>query len=605
MSTKHHSRKRTFPLRVENRLSEAGGSAYAWYYYLLEQHLDPDGTMRRRSNWVTGALIAVGYLIIAISHLATGKALAVCAGLIMLVLLASAPIRGWFRGRDADTWFGEILPLSAPVSIWAAGILICTTHGFWAGLVTAVIGLALTMFTATWARQATMHLYLITATTLGALIPGVPGALIALVLGFFAGWVFAWWRHGKRTMGWAPAHMDPDQFDWTVPDPPTSMPYRLACEARAFEAEGRRQRKNRTRGQAEADIDVKKIGGAGERKTALKLLGLEKGSARIIHDVLVPGSDRGANLDHLVFTRGGGWALDSKQFGSKARPGRVYRDETGDIVHESAWGDRSMAGSLKTLAWAASAVGQTLNVPMRGVLVVHTAAVEPGLSVRVDRPAPGVSAMVVDIVSSDYVVAYLGHAQPVMSSHHVSAFGWKAHNELVSAGSFHRPRVVTPIGGGPGRATPSRPVPQEKPTETPAGFMGQAARSVMGAVTPSGTQNFPGENAMAFSARKVRERWGFISDSEPAAPDDVPVELRDVTAGTPLVNLGFTNDGQDIYSRNLVALSAPCQGTDGPFVWACAPEQWEVHQSTGRPVYAVTYKVDDVAVRHVSGEGTV
>ena len=108
---------------------------------------------------------------------------------------------------------------------------------------------------------------------------------------------------------------------------------------------------------------------------------------------------------------------------------------------------------------------------------------------------------------------------------------------------------------------------------------------------------YPGEGPSDFVQRRVDERWEQVEVSEPAAPDDVPPEMRDVQRGTSLSHIGFTEDFSDVVSIDLVALSGPCQGLDGPFVWACSPPQWAAHKQTGKPVMADTFSLEHLAVR--------
>src|SRR5699024_10419829 len=99
------------------------------------------------------------------------------------------------------------------------------------------------------------------------------------------------------------------------------------------------------------------------------------------------------------------------------------------------------------------------------------------------------------------------------------------------------------------------------------------------------------------AAARVRERWEQVSFAEPAAPDDVPEALRGLGRGDPISRIGFTEDLSDVVSMDLVALSGPCQGAEGPFVWACQPEQWMAYEQTGQPVMASTVALESVAIR--------
>lgn len=601
-----------FPLRVENLLSQAGESVYAWYSSELAQHLDPSGRLQRMSRLIEcGAFLGSVALATFVMAVASGHLVSIPTLGLAYVLVNGVAGRGLLPAP----W--KVTLLLTALSVGTA-VTDDTGQGVWTGIGVVLCGFLLT--------RVVMHHYrdsAVVAFHVGSALSGVAAALltgpgagagwVALAGGFVAGWFFAFVRQGRRAMSALPVRLRAEQFSWALPDPPSRIPLLLRRRARRFEREGAAQRKIGARSSEDAAIDMKKIGGAGERKTGLLLLGLERGRwTRIVHDVAIPGATQGGNADHVVLARSGGWVLDSKQFGSKKDPGVVRRTNTGEIVHVSSGRSRDLEQTLRTVAWAVRGIRQEMQVPFRGMLVVHNAEVEHGLSVLVKGRGPTEGNVTVDIISAQHLVAYLDLARPVMTPWEVSAAHWGLQAKLVSATTGLQPQMVAPIGGGPKVMPAARPVQQDRADMNARGTIRAGVEGWLGRVSPARQADpppeletevlpadpiYPGEGPSDFVQRRVDERWEQVEVSEPAAPDDVPPEMRDVQRGTSLSHIGFTEDFSDVVSIDLVALSGPCQGLDGPFVWACPPPQWAAHKQTGKPVMADTFSLEHLAVR--------
>lgn len=622
------SRRNRFPLRVENLLTEAGGSAYAWYEDELEQYLDSEGQTRRRSDAIEVAAFISGLVVATYCVAAsTGHAVLVPA-LSMAYLFANFGFgRGWFPAPWRMTLALSAIFFGVTGGTTSSGALVAVAALLFGGLIARNVMDAY--------RSPVFAVYLTVGSVVGSagaffVGPGWVAGLSGLAAGAIASSVAAYFLQGKRQMGLMPVSLRPEQYSWTLPDPPTRLPFLLRRRARRFEEEAAAERKTGSRGQREAAIDIKKIGGAGERKTGLLLLGLKRGRwTRIVHDVGIPGASRGGNADHVVLARSGAWVLDSKQFGSSRNPGVVRRTNTGEIVHVTGHNSRNLDQTLRTAAWAVRGISNELRLPVRALLVIHNAEVEEGLSILVPGPSPDDGDVRVDVLPARHLVAYLDSAAPIMSRWKVSTAHWALQSNLVSATTGRPPQLVAPLGGGPNVPTPMRvsgkPYDAQAVAaahEGTADAMGPPVES--GDPSPASADNqrherpvsspeepeqvfpadpmHPGEGLEDMVNRRIRERWEQVRVSEPAAPDDVPDELRGVTRGVSVSYLGFNSDFTDVHSQDLVALSGPCQGIDGPFVWACSPAQWEAHQKTGDLVMASTVSLDGLAL--LPQEGT-
>lgn len=618
------TKKFRFPLRVENLLSQAGASVYSWYEEELEERLDPAGKARGRSDGIEvagflGSLAVVTYCLAVTS----GHSVLIPALATGYVLLNWAFGRGFFPAPWLMTVVLSMLSISSATTTEQR-------HNFWIGISVGVAGVILSRLVMHAYREPVLVAFHIGAGMSGAIAvttigPGVLAGLLALAGGFLTGWVLGFFLQGRRAMSPFPVRLRPEQYSLTLPDPPTRLPFLLRRRARQFEQDGIVERKQRARSPEDAAIDIKKIGGAGERKTGLLLLGLQRGRwTRIVHDVDIPGATQGGNADHVILARSGGWVLDSKQFGSAKEPGLVRRTNTGEIAHVTAHGARDLGQTLRTVAWAVRGIRTEMQIPFRGLLVVHNAEVEAGLSVVVPGQGPVDGDVTVDVISAKYLIAYLDMAPSIMSAWALSAAHWGFQAKLVSATTGRPPQMVAPLGGGPSVMPAARPAAQERP-QKPVGAMlkegitgvfqrrqGSSAAVVHEQAETGDDQDqvlpadpiYPGEGPADMVDRRVRERWQQLEVSEPAAPDDVPDELRGLGRGIQVSHIGFTEDYSDVRSVDLVALSGPCHGLDGPFIWGCSPKQWAIHQQTGEPVMTTTFSLDGIVIRPEEGTET-
>lgn len=629
------SRRTRFPLRVENHLAEAGASAYAWYEEELEHRLDPEGKARKASDAIEIAAFLVSIAVATLSLALTSDQpvlVAVMAAIYLLVNWAFG--RGMFPAPYRQTLCLTTLSLAPATMPGDAAHLVPA----WS--ITLLMGFLLSRLVMTLYRDPALVAFHLgtalaaAATTSFASFSGWTALLVSLGGGALAGWIAAYFLQGRRSISLLPMRLRREQFHWTLPDPPSRLPFLLRRRARKFEEDSAVERKLGARSEEDAAIDIKKIGGAGERRTGLLLLGLKRGRwTRVAHDVQIPGATRGGNADHVVLARSGGWVLDSKQFGSVKDPGVVRRTNTGEVVHVSGRGSRDLGQTLRTAAWAVRGIRAEMQFPFRGLLVVHNAEVEDGLSVVVPGALPTDGDVTVDVISAKYLVGYLDASVSVMSAWEVSAAQWGFQAKLVSATTGDSPQLVAPVGGAPVVVPSARPAVQEREERgsgpgvvsalrrrrsASAGASGEvdgaggaedSGGSADSAAVEVGSEGqvfpadpvYPGEGPSDMVERRIRERWEQVDVSEPAALDDVPEELRGVGRGVPLSYLSFTEDFSDVYSVDLVALSGPCEGLEGPFVWACDPQQWEIHRRTGRPVMASTVSLDGVAVRPQEG----
>lgn len=642
--------KSRFPLRVENLLAEAGASAYAWYEDELEDRLNPGGSARRKSDAIEVALFLGAVAVATYCMAATSGHAVLIPVLTVLYVLAN-----WTFGRG---FFPAPWKLTLLLSVFSVSAATTGTQheGFWIGVGVLAAGAALSRNVMHLYRESALVVFHVSAAFAGGLTTFALGAgwfsgLASIISGGFMGWVFAYLAQGRRAMNLLPVRLRREQFFWALPDPPTRLPFLLRRRARKFEETSVIERKLGARESDDAAIDIKKIGGAGERKTGLLLLGMKRGRwTRVVHDVVIPGATKGGNADHVVLARSGGWVLDSKQFGSGKDPGVVRRTNTGEIIHVTRRGVRDLAQTMRTVAWAVRGIRTEMQIPFRGMLVVHNAVVEENLSVVVPGRVPTDGDVTVDVISAEHLVAYLDMAPAIMSAGEVSAAHWGFQAKLVSATTGRGPQLVAPLGGGPVVVPAKRPSAQEHEArpigsvvkdavvgafrrgrssapvgavEESAGGVEQTAaqveppQGVEGSSGAAGSKDsaardsvlpadpvYPGEGPQDMVDRRIRERWEQVDVSEPAAPDDVPEGLRVIRRGVAVSYLGFTADFSDVYSQDLVALSGPCQGVDGPFVWTCSPEQWAIHEKTGALVMASTVSLDGLALRPEQGSGS-
>lgn len=597
------------PLRLENLLAEAGGSVYAWYEDAVLEQLDPDDQRRRRAERTVQVVFLAALIV------ATG-ALALAAHNLVVLVVAALYL---LVSRVA----GKALP---PPPAWTVALSALTVAvGAADGIGMAVVGGAVTL-AAGWATlrcvvhvhhalaAAVFHLAVDVAAAVVVWVggPGWGAVVVGVAVGMVVGWVTGWFSQGRRAMSPLPLRkLPPATFTTVLPDPPSTLPTSLQRAVAEFEARGVDERHRGMRSRDEAAIDMKKIGGAGERQTALLLLGLRRGTARIFHDAEIPGATQGGNIDHLVVTRSGGWVLDSKRFGSVKDPGSVRRTNTGNIVHVTGHAARPLESTLRTLAWAIRGVGAGLRVPLRGLLVIHNADVDPGLSVVVPPPSGEQGDVQIDIIPATHVVSYLDAAPEVMSRAELAAAVTALRTRLVSATHGSRPRVVTSLGGGPTVQLAVVPGSQDHESRSGAQMLREQVSEAWARTRPEpdhpAPDNPPATSSVvgraaeaaspAFAAQRLREQWAQMDLSEPASPDEVPDELRGLCRGSRVTRVGFNASNTDLVSQDLVCVTGPChRPAGGPFVWICHPDQWDVHAATGQQVAVSTVPVSDLVL---------
>lgn len=452
MPSKHRG---ALPLGVENLISEAGASAYAWYESALESYLDPDGALRRRSERIEVFVTVAGVALAAVALSLSGHPFA-ALGLSAVYLVVNWTVG---RGAYAAPW-PLTLVLSSLLLGWClapsgvAGVAAVGVSGGIAWLLTRLV-----MYSN---RDGAVLVFHVASALAGAIaIAAVSAGWVPLMAAWGVGTVAAWgWAYrvqGKRAIGPWPVRVSRSQSSRHLPDPPSRVPFLLRTKVRAYEQRGRRERSRGTRSPEETSIDIKKIGGSGERATALALLGLpRRQGTRIIHDAEIPGATEGGNVDHVVLGRFGIVVVDSKRFGTAADPGVVRAVDVGTIAHVS---ERRPANdltkTLKTLAWAVRGIRNEMQMPARGLLVVHNAQTQQGLSVLIPGVAPGDTDVTVDVIGAGQVIPYFEGATDVLSPREVSGALWGFRAKLRSATTGRSPQMVAPVGA-PSRS--NRPV---------------------------------------------------------------------------------------------------------------------------------------------------
>lgn len=108
------------------------------------------------------------------------------------------------------------------------------------------------------------------------------------------------------------------------------------------------------------------IGAEGEARVGSRIDAIAGESIRVLHDRRIPGTK--ANIDHIVVTPAGVWAIDTKRYAGKAPEKRVEGGFFSPRVEKLyARGDKTrlVDGVLRQVAALTEAVG---DVPVRGVL---------------------------------------------------------------------------------------------------------------------------------------------------------------------------------------------------------------------------------------------
>lgn len=574
------SRQQRLPLRVVDRIEEAGASVYEWYEQELRAYLDPSGrltsvsTLLSRAWWVVVALAFVN------AHSLNGPILVVAVLLVCLASLSLSRLSG----------FGS-------VATAALTVLALAPHGADRHLVAGIAGFAAIHLL--WPSSLRRGAQTGWALGLSLALVGTPNdtrqwvALgVAFVFALGASWVANEFR--PLSLG---GRVTSRTYGITPPAPATGLPWLL----RMWPLTGRVIRqieRGSTDGMPETlrSIARKRIGGSAERQTAVLLLALKRGrGALIAHDVDLPGADA-ANIDHLVVTPRHRYAIDTKRYGTVNDPGRVSV-RNGEVVHATSQATRSLEGSLTTLAWACNAAAPLLGGGVvRGVMVIHNADVEPGIVVERDGAQ-------IAVICAAKVLSLIEVGQRKLKPRELWGSGARRWDmrKFRSSTTHGAPRVVSPLGLRHAPRSAWTP-PLDTAPVAGAPSLAQAHQgSEEGQERPlhaaSDLRVDPSSLEPDMAARtqmRVERSWGDMASSEPAAPDDVSPELRGIARGTAITVVDFS-DG-DMKWRSLTAMSGPCQGADGPFVWACLPEQHRLHASDGRPVTVVTVPLAKVMI---------
>jgi hypothetical protein len=590
-------------------IEQAGASAYVWHDDELAAMVDPSGWWRGLARASSLALtlgsVAAGVVwslaqpswvvtSVVILALASGlmlrriKAVAWQLSLLATMVVALAnldTVLPWYVGALGVTWM-----LVRPRHRDAIYLLVALIT-----LVTCTGGIA--HDAPSWRRWL---------VPLAVMVIGLIGAYLG----------------GLRQLPRPFARVKATDMDAPIPSPPSRLPLLVQiAKGKSMESVPEEIRRKKIE-----EIRRKKIGGDGERRTGLLLLCLARGKGtKIVHDVVIPGADR-ANVDHLVLARSGLFVIDSKQFGRRDDPGQVVFDMgSREIVHRSGRGARSIESSLRTAAWAVQGIGKVVGVPATAILAIHNAAVEPGL--RVER-----SGVVIEIMSSWNLVDRIDRAPRALSVGQM-ATARLGLTRLRSALNGDSPEVISPKGmdasmrGLMARhatrrstvradepVTPSRPAPDPSPRqrsrrpaldsltapEQPYAQEGHG-RAAVQAVPQSPAPGFEThrQRPVPSAQDQVDARWEQMTHSEPAAPDDVAEDLRGVKRGTAVLVIEFV-DG-DLVEHKAVAMTGPCRGERGAYIWFCSPEQWTIYSNTRRRVNVATVSTEKIMVRNQTG----
>lgn len=567
----------TLPTRALNRMEEAGASAYEWYEQEVRAFIDPKGYWLRLSDFCTHA----GFLVL----VAALVALNYHHGLWWAAGVAVAGVLAGLRSRFTSLG----LLWGFLISLLAIGPLL--PHA--AALVTLGVFALTRMYFPQRLRPVAATAYSLTISAVMALpIDGDwvwAGSIAAAVVAGAA----AWLANGRSLPGIALGALSAEDLSADPPAPPSRLPWLLRHIPGPARGLAMLNARDAYKNEATRAIVRKRIGGSAERKTALMMLAMRPGrGTMIVHDVDLPGAKE-ANLDHIVISQAGCFIVDTKRFGSHDNPG-IVQQEGGEIVHRTNSGARSLQKTLSTIFWGVEAASETLDEPARGVMVVHNAAVKPGLTVQRGDYS-------IDIICADRMISHLeaGTSLAGMS-------GWWRRGHLrwalrkfVSSTTGSAPSVVRPLGmkradrrkvvRAEDPQAPKEVVqvnePPARPSErTPQKKVRHAERKPVPAHTgdPRAMERDPAKKV----AMDLGDRWEQMRVSEPAAPDDVPEELRGLWRGTPITVVEFAHD--DMQWRSMVAMTGPCQGADGPYVWACTPEQYAIYADDKRHVNVTT-----------------
>lgn len=596
---------------------EAGAGGYLWRDAALQQLLDPKGVYRAVSVGVsTGAatLALIGLLVAAISHGAYMGVLGV------LALLAGVFTGYWglFKENLRSNIANAASPLGhlrlIPWWSWAllgyaAAPLIYT--GYWGVFAVAVLCAVMLTSPPRSRGPATACAALTGAllgwslpATLGLMRPGLAVLCSAAVLVLVA----------LRAVPDPLRRVHESDMRTVVPPPPSTLPWimHLVPSLRSQIAS------------PPWEIARKTIGAVGERRMGVLLLALKRWrGTRIAHDLMIPGAAQ-ANIDHLVIARSGIYVIDTKQFGSKGDEGAIAQDHQGQIVHRTMRGSRSIEQSLTTAVWAVRQIETALGVSgVRAVLAVFTATVPANMVVHRN----GVNIEIVsawalpDIIDRESAPAHPGYGKALMLFPRLRSASTNGRARFIAphgatrgalehirrSRSEHTSGVETPPLSVP---SPSVPTPQEPPvsfipeptsfapvvqppaTPRPAIRQSSPPREVVVPEAPTADIGSAEDRIRAV----VEERWRQMDLSDPAPVDEIAEDMRGLDRGERLTLVEFS-DSTGATSREVVAMSGPCRGVRGTYVWYCTPEQYSLFEAYGHKVNVATISTEKVMRR--------
>lgn len=597
----------TVPALVVDRSREAGASALRWFEEELLKITDPSG------RWLAAGRALDGVLRTGAVLLAFGLVLNNSVGWALLILAAG----GVSLVRSS---FTRVSAAAATVMLSAA--LLASTHepGLVGLLLFAVPVALLLRLSLSSAVEMNALLAVVTVAWLGG-VGGDVSRLWVLFVVVVCVIVAGEYLQTRSFLLSRPLFVSEKITLGRMPAVRVEAPWltRVMCLSKA---------KQDT---APPELTRKRAGVWGERRTGVMLMALRSGrGTRIVHDVVVPGA-KNANADTIVVAPSGWYVCDSKQYGTTRDPGRVVHDESRGVVeHVSNRGVRDVTGSIRTLAWSVRAVaefkGRETGPSPRGVLVVHNAAVDPGIVVHE-------GGMFIDVISADRLLSRIDGSSQLLSRKEMAAS--KGVLGMFTAAAYGGdPDVVAPMGWPwarvktwhgsqvvTGRSEPTQidvwetptpnsdtePIPvRRKSWSDPNGDVRAPQVDDRVDVEGDGWQDVQASESTVVLPKPttaqhlLEEGWRRMDESPLAAPDDVPPEWRGVEAGTPVVHLSFDEVSNDPRGQDLIFVKGPCAvaAPDGdPFVWVCEPQDWAWHKENGAKMRVATVSLSKLMRR--------
>lgn len=578
---------RRAPVLAIDRSREAGASALRWYEDELLKITDPRGVWLR-----AGAIAEVAVAIIAV--VVAAALLASRSGLGALCLVAVAAV-GLGVARLSQ------VPVAALQACVLVGLVFTAHPVSGVGVVVAAFVLAaLTWLSLSYSREWDAVVDLLVVAALGAQQWASTWVILAVVVLAHVAVEYAQTRSWLLTR--SPFVTASSAMAWMPPIKVTApLLTRMMCLSR-------KQQDREPR-----ELTRKRAGVWGERRTALLLMALNRGQGtRIVHDVIAPGADE-ANIDTIVAAKSGWFVIDTKQYGTKSDRGRVsYDKERGVVEFIDSDGARDISNSVRSLMKACASIdalkGEQMGPRPRGVLVVHNAHVDPGIVVE------GWGGRVhVDVISADRLLSRIGGSAPLMSRDELAAA--RVFMKTLTAAAYGgTPTVLSPMGwwftkvpqwvgpqladnrpkadGWAGQVVPAPPVSEDAPKSEDEQQWREPA-----AAPPVPVRRL-GPDVDVVELRE--EAWARMDVAPEAAPDDVSADLRGLQRGERLVHISYDPRTGEPVAQDLVLLKGPCAGAapDGkPYMWVCAPQEWEGYISRGVRMKPVTVAAENVMRR--------